>query len=322
MSKPANGPARHHLNDALSVKACFFLAIIAMMAWLLAPTEHTLEAIPPTSVPNAVAAEPEPDLRTETPKTGKNGILQRGMNFDELSIASDQGNADAACLLSEILVLCAGKADIESMGVELIERATQLEPGSVDEQRDIEYLIRLEAAEARKRRICENVTEQQLAQLPRRNLQAARLGVARAAVRFFADPDLLTQGAKMEPDFPDKYRREAMSLLERAARNGDLQALTYLFTAYAQGASAEGAASLETGVDRPMAVAVGLELLRIEDRSNTGSVRRTLMQIEAEMTLQDRARAKSLGRPFKVTRTSQDIPESGDLFEQMESCGV
>lgn len=243
------------------------------------------------------------------------------LNFAALAARADYGDAHAACLLTAIIPLCGAPTDLKSLERDIIVYSAEGELNDVVQRDAVARLLRLEAFEPRRQKLCENVGQEQLAQSEQRTLQAARLGVPLAATRYFLTPGKMTDAAgKTDNNRLTEYQREALPRLEGAARRGNVAALFWLFWIYSNGRYHAGATTLEIPIDRAKAVATGMELVAISNPWEAARVSNALKKIEAEMTPNDWARAREIAPRYRVARSSWDLSDSQEPDQQLAHC--
>jgi len=244
-------------------------------------------------------------------------------DFDVMAQRADQSDAHAACILRAAILVCSYPVDLESFQRVIMMGAGEEPKGSANARVAIERLLRLESFEPRRKKLCEKITGEQLAQFEARNHQAARLGVAKAAIAYFLNPgSLIGADGKADEIRTGEYRREAVPLLERAAQKGDVEALNLLFGLYSTGRYAGVTASIEVPVDRARAMAIGIELIAISNPMVAADVEQALIPLKAEMKPTDWASVEQIGRAYRAPRSSWDLSDWQEPDQQIENCGA
>lgn len=263
---------------------------------------------------------PQPASPTDSATPTPSNML--GTNdFDDLMERADQGNVAAACRLSALLALCTSPLREEQLMSSMISAAAETEAKSSEEQRVTLNIIRLARSAELKARLCKYASKAHLDQTTRRTLQAARLGVASAAVRFFLDAELRMPSGDLDRQMSDIYRNEALLLLGRAARSGNAEALLWFFWVNASGGEYPVRDSILSVSPNPIvAVAAGRVLLRVVDPWVASEMVGQINELSARLTLEESMAARHQEATFRNPVYRQDLMNWNPPDEPVYDC--
>ncbi len=238
-------------------------------------------------------------------------------NFDGLEARAAQDDRNAACLIFAVSRICGKIVDVDSWNAVILQHAG--EPDDVNRRAAVDLLVRTESFQNREV-VCAHFGDTHAARMAVGTLRAARLGVKSAAVAYFSAPGLKRSDGSIDVVLVNEYRREALAMLDSAARGGSVEALKLLFDAHLVGEHYVGAVKLNVPIDKAKMIALGVELAGITDLRESRYYRRELRKIMTQMTPNDWNRFRNLVGTYSAARPQPDSYQFYELGEELKEC--
>lgn len=211
---------------------------------------------------------------------------------DALTVAAVSGNPRARCRLGTELARCAAVFEQLDVIEAQVGSAAMLPPDSADRMAKVAEIAAARQALAPLDAACSGISRDEALQGWRYIHDAAAAGDLRSMLAFAITPPLSERRFTDQLDGWAAFRKDAVPMLERAARRGSARAINQLSWVYA-GLPVPGGAPL---VQRDVAKALAYASVArdLADPASRLQLQRRIQGLRSEATGQELARAASL----------------------------
>ena len=242
--------------------------------------------------------------------------------FDELAERARNGDEQAGCRLALDLQLCAMQPIFQESINSSVEFATELAPGSSEENRTISNATYFSMLGDRASTVCEGLTPVQISSSWQYMLAAAQQGSRTAATRFAGFPPMMSNvnNFVMDAEAWAAYRDSAPGLLEFAAQQGDPRAMFLLHGLLLGRNPLIGFPDNFFERDLIRATAYALALMPIADGSTRHGFEQRLEEAREQLSEAEMLQAQQMAEQVRATNShpEQVIHFASGVFNRLE----